>query len=171
MRAHHQAVGDELQVHAAPPCGGRRAEIELGDRRIVARVRRRRPHAGSGPRPAHRRGRRSRAPRGILLDQEDGDAGRRGSRRAWRRPSPTSFGDRPAEASSSISSFGLDHQRAGDRQHLPLPAGQPAGRQRRRWRARSGKKSHTSPRSAPAVSRLRQDVGGEPQIVVDRHQR
>ena len=39
----------------------------------------------------------------------------------------TISGARPSDGSSSISSFGLRHQRAAQRQHLPLAAGQRAG--------------------------------------------
>jgi hypothetical protein len=46
---------------------------------------------------------------------------------SWRKTRSTIFGDRPADASSSTNSFGTHHEGAGNRQHLALAAGQPAG--------------------------------------------
>ena len=73
----------------------------------------------------------------VLLDQHDGDAASRGSRRACANTSSTSFGDRPADGSSSISTAARPSARA-------RPPASAAGRRTaarpssRRWRARSG---------------------------------
>ena len=74
----------------------------------------------------------------VLLDQQDRHAASRAAPTTMLKISRTISGARPSDGSSSISSFGLRHQRAAQREHLALAAGQRAGELRRAARAGAG---------------------------------
>ena len=139
-----QAVGEKLQHHARPACQRPRCRDRARAIDGIARdqVGARCPRARSGP--STRITARSASASAALafcstirmVTPASPDLAR-----AWRTPARRSFGDRPADGSSSISTRGCDHQRAGDREHLALAARQPPAVSRR-WRARSGNKPY-----------------------------
>ena len=152
----------------AAPLHRRCAEIERGDGRIVAKI---------GGRPVvpvlpfdqdvGAVGDRQRR-LDVLLDQQDGDAGRRGSSsKLARRPPPTIFGDRPAEASSSIRSLRLARSA---RARPPASGAGPrtaARRARRRRRRGPGKSAYISSiRAARSrggrIAAARREIVGRP---------
>ena len=91
---------------------------------------------------------------GVLLDEQDGRA------RAWissiaSKIACTRIGARPSEGSSSSSSARPRHQRAADREHLLLAAGERAGASASAARRAAGTARSTRSRSARDCPRSR----------------
>ncbi len=156
--AHQQAVGEELQVHGALPADA--AEIEFGDGRCRSSRSAARALVAVAPFDQH------------IGAIGDGQARRGRSARpaGWSRriarislsfanTSSTSFGDSPAEASSSISSFGstISARATASICRWP-PESRPASSDF--CRARSGKNSYIASRRARRCA-LRQHRRGE----------
>ena len=113
-----------------PAAARRAAEIEPATMRVGAQRPAPRPRARFAPFDQHI-GAVGDGQRGAWRSARPAGWSRRsrGSPELARTPCSTSLGESPAEGSSSISTRGSDHQRAGDRQHLPLAAREPARRQ------------------------------------------
>ncbi len=148
-----------------------RAEIELGDscgssRRLGGR----RLDGARALRPAHRRGRRWRARRGRSARPAGWSTPDRADLlQLRRRPVSTSLGDRPAEGSSSISTRRLDHQRARDRQHLPLAAREPAGAAGGAGARGRGSSAYMASICRRACRARWAATAGQQQVLRDRH--
>ena len=137
-----------------------RIGAELGRACPPARFRRSPAHSRS-PRPAARRARSAR---------RAGSRRRPRAARRWRGTSPrTISGASPRLGSSSISSFGLRHQRAAERQHLPLAARERAGELRRAApSAREARVDRLEVGLEPRAARAQRWNAPSTQVVLDR---